>query len=47
MVELTQEPGLEAALDTARLRLLTHRQAQDRFRAFQPPSLCPPPATGP
>ncbi|XP_075365063.1 condensin-2 complex subunit H2 [Mycteria americana] len=41
VVELAQEPGLERALDTMRLRLLTHRRAQDRFRAFQPPSACP------
>lgn len=47
VVELTQEPGLEAALDTARLRLLTHQQAQDRFHTFQPPSLCPLPTTAP
>ncbi|NWR60678.1 CNDH2 protein, partial [Bucorvus abyssinicus] len=40
VVELTQAPGLDAALDTARLRLLTHQRAHDRFRAFQPPSLC-------
>ncbi|XP_074997132.1 condensin-2 complex subunit H2 [Calonectris borealis] len=41
VVELAQGPGLEQALDTMRLRLLTHRQAHDRFRAFQPPSACP------
>ncbi|KAM6090418.1 condensin-2 complex subunit H2 isoform 2-T2 [Theristicus caerulescens] len=41
VVELGQEPGLEKALDTMRLRLLTHRRPQDRFHAFQPPSACP------
>ncbi|NXL52140.1 CNDH2 protein, partial [Podilymbus podiceps] len=41
VVELAQEPGLEQALDTLRLRLLTHRPAHDRFRTFQPPSACP------
>ncbi|NXA02761.1 CNDH2 protein, partial [Nesospiza acunhae] len=37
-VELAQEPGLEAALDTARLRLLTARPAHERFQHFQMPS---------
>ncbi|XP_068257776.1 condensin-2 complex subunit H2 [Nyctibius grandis] len=41
VVELAQDPGLEQALDTMRLRLLTHQQAHDRFQAFQPPSACP------
>ncbi|XP_074937914.1 condensin-2 complex subunit H2 isoform X1 [Phalacrocorax aristotelis] len=40
MVELAQSPGLDTGLDTARLRLLTHERAQDRFRAFQLPSAC-------
>ncbi|NXK89271.1 CNDH2 protein, partial [Formicarius rufipectus] len=39
VVELAQDAGLEAALDTARLRLLTLRPAHERFQAFQPPSL--------
>ncbi|NXF13929.1 CNDH2 protein, partial [Smithornis capensis] len=39
VVELAQEPGLEAALDTARLRLLTLRPAHERFQGYQPPSL--------
>ncbi|KAM6100983.1 condensin-2 complex subunit H2 [Pterocles gutturalis] len=41
VVELEQDTGLEQALDTLRLRLLTHHQPQDRFRTFQPPSACP------
>ncbi|XP_074725663.1 condensin-2 complex subunit H2 isoform X2 [Strix uralensis] len=40
VVELAQAPGLEQALDTMQLRLLTHRRAQDRFHTFQPPSAC-------
>ncbi|NWR94297.1 CNDH2 protein, partial [Furnarius figulus] len=39
VVELAQDAGLEAALDTARLRLLTLRPAHERFQDFQPPSL--------
>ncbi|KAM9026057.1 condensin-2 complex subunit H2 [Ara ararauna] len=38
VVELAQEPGLEQALDTLRLRLLTHQQAHERFQAFRLPS---------
>ncbi|KAM6146543.1 condensin-2 complex subunit H2 [Phoenicopterus ruber ruber] len=41
VVELAQDPGLEQALDSMRLRLLTHQRAHDRFRTFQPPSACP------
>ncbi|XP_074024082.1 condensin-2 complex subunit H2 [Numenius arquata] len=41
VVELAQEPGLEEALDTLRLRLLTHRRPHERFQTFQPPSACP------
>ncbi|NXI17149.1 CNDH2 protein, partial [Irena cyanogastra] len=37
-VELAQEAGLEAALDTARLRLLSARPAHERFQNFQLPS---------
>ncbi|KAM4902068.1 condensin-2 complex subunit H2 [Sylvia borin] len=37
-VELAQEAGLEAALDTARLRLLSARPAHERFENFQLPS---------
>ncbi|XP_066175022.1 condensin-2 complex subunit H2 [Sylvia atricapilla] len=37
-VELAQEPGLEEALDTARLRLLSARPAHERFENFQLPS---------
>ncbi|XP_064559203.1 condensin-2 complex subunit H2 [Zonotrichia leucophrys gambelii] len=37
-VELAQEPGLEEALDTARLRLLSARPAHERFQHFQLPS---------
>lgn len=41
VVELAQGPGLEEALDTARLRFLTHQRPQERFHTFQPPSACP------
>ncbi|NXL40511.1 CNDH2 protein, partial [Glaucidium brasilianum] len=34
VVELAQAPGLEQALDTMQLRLLTHRRAQERFQTF-------------
>ncbi|TRZ11936.1 hypothetical protein HGM15179_015177 [Zosterops borbonicus] len=37
-VELAQDEGLEAALDTARLRLLSARPAHERFQNFQLPS---------
>ncbi|NWY43820.1 CNDH2 protein, partial [Sylvia atricapilla] len=37
-VELAQEPGLEEAVDTARLRLLSARPAHERFENFQLPS---------
>ncbi|NWV76192.1 CNDH2 protein, partial [Dasyornis broadbenti] len=38
VVELAQDGGLEEALDTARLRLLSARPAHDRFQNFQLPS---------
>ncbi|XP_037245116.1 condensin-2 complex subunit H2 isoform X1 [Falco rusticolus] len=41
VVELAQGPGLEQAVDTMQLRLLTHQRAHDRFHTFQPPSACP------
>ncbi|XP_032912765.1 condensin-2 complex subunit H2 isoform X2 [Catharus ustulatus] len=37
-VELAQDAGLEAALDTARLRRLSARPAHERFQNFQLPS---------
>ncbi|RLV62807.1 hypothetical protein DV515_00018924 [Chloebia gouldiae] len=37
-VELAQDAGLEEALDTARLRLLTACPAHERFQNFQVPS---------
>ncbi|NXN86856.1 CNDH2 protein, partial [Bombycilla garrulus] len=37
-VELAQDEGLEEALDTARLRLLSARPAHERFQNFQLPS---------
>ncbi|NXR24813.1 CNDH2 protein, partial [Cinclus mexicanus] len=37
-VELAQDPGLEEALDTARLRRLLARPAHERFQSFQLPS---------
>ncbi|XP_055664441.1 condensin-2 complex subunit H2 isoform X2 [Falco peregrinus] len=41
VVELAQGPGLEQAVDTMQLRLLTYQRAHDRFHTFQPPSACP------
>ncbi|KAM6303012.1 condensin-2 complex subunit H2 isoform 2-T4 [Podargus strigoides] len=41
VVELAQDAGLEQAVDTMRLRLLTTHCPQDRFLTFQPPSACP------
>ncbi|NXX75363.1 CNDH2 protein, partial [Urocolius indicus] len=41
VVELAQDAGLEQALDTLRLRLLTRRRPHERFHTFQPPSACP------
>ncbi|NXB10889.1 CNDH2 protein, partial [Cnemophilus loriae] len=38
VVELAQDAGLEAALDTAQLRLLSARPAHERFQSFQLPS---------
>ncbi|NWT89358.1 CNDH2 protein, partial [Lanius ludovicianus] len=38
VVELEQDAGLEEAVDTVRLRLLSARPAHDRFQSFQPPS---------
>ncbi|NWY21771.1 CNDH2 protein, partial [Aphelocoma coerulescens] len=38
VVELAQDAGLEAALDTARLRPLSARPAHERFQSFQLPS---------
>ncbi|NXN99259.1 CNDH2 protein, partial [Rhinopomastus cyanomelas] len=38
VVELAQEPGLEEAMDTARLRLLDPHPAHQRFQTFQPRS---------
>ncbi|NWR39323.1 CNDH2 protein, partial [Tachuris rubrigastra] len=39
VVELAQDEGLEEALDTARLRLLTLCPAHERFQGFRLPSL--------
>uniref|UniRef100_A0A8C3YQ93 Condensin-2 complex subunit H2 n=1 Tax=Catagonus wagneri TaxID=51154 RepID=A0A8C3YQ93_9CETA len=38
-VEITQEPGLEAAVDTMSLRLLTHQRAHKRFQTYAAPSM--------
>ncbi|KAM6424705.1 condensin-2 complex subunit H2 [Rhynochetos jubatus] len=43
VVEVAQGPGLERAVDTMKLRLLTPQQPHDRFRALQPPAASPPP----
>ncbi|XP_036134190.1 condensin-2 complex subunit H2 isoform X7 [Molossus molossus] len=41
-VEITQQPGLEAAVDTMSLRLLTHQQAHKRFQTYAAPSMAQP-----
>ncbi|XP_042746985.1 condensin-2 complex subunit H2 isoform X2 [Lagopus leucura] len=40
-VEVAQDPGLEEAVDTVRLRLLTRERAHERFRTYVAPSACP------
>ncbi|XP_031460916.1 condensin-2 complex subunit H2 isoform X2 [Phasianus colchicus] len=39
-VEVAQDPGLEEAVDTVRLRLLTRERAHERFRTYMAPSAC-------
>ncbi|XP_038535357.1 condensin-2 complex subunit H2 isoform X6 [Canis lupus familiaris] len=41
-VEITQQPGLEAAVDTMSLRLLTHQRAHKRFQTYTAPSMAQP-----
>lgn len=41
-VEITQQPGLEAAVDTMSLRLLTHHRAHTRFQTYAAPSMAQP-----
>ncbi|XP_008832988.1 condensin-2 complex subunit H2 isoform X1 [Nannospalax galili] len=41
-VEITQQPGLEAAVDTMSLRLLTHQRAHMRFQTYTAPSMAQP-----
>ncbi|KAF6120562.1 non-SMC condensin II complex subunit H2 [Phyllostomus discolor] len=41
-VEITQQPGLEAAVDTMSLRLLTHQRAHKRFQTYAAPSMVQP-----
>ncbi|XP_036167167.1 condensin-2 complex subunit H2 isoform X4 [Myotis myotis] len=41
-VEITQQPGLEAAVDTMTLRLLTHQRAHKRFQTYTAPSMAQP-----
>ncbi|XP_028609495.1 condensin-2 complex subunit H2 isoform X1 [Grammomys surdaster] len=41
-VEITQQPGLEAAVDTMSLRLLTHQRAHTRFQTYTAPSMAQP-----
>lgn len=41
-VEITQQPGLEAAVDTMSLRLLTHQRAHMRFQTYAAPSMAQP-----
>ncbi|XP_074840334.1 condensin-2 complex subunit H2 [Carettochelys insculpta] len=38
-VEISQQPGLEEAVDTMRLRLLTQERAHERFRTYTAPSV--------
>uniref|UniRef100_A0A8D2LVS7 Condensin-2 complex subunit H2 n=1 Tax=Varanus komodoensis TaxID=61221 RepID=A0A8D2LVS7_VARKO len=38
-VEISQKPGLEEAVDTMALRLLTQEKAHERFRTYTTPSL--------
>ncbi|KAM9203506.1 condensin-2 complex subunit H2 [Mergus octosetaceus] len=39
-VEVAQDPGLEEAVDTMRLRLLRQEQAHERFRTYRASVLC-------
>ncbi|XP_032053699.1 condensin-2 complex subunit H2 isoform X2 [Aythya fuligula] len=39
-VEVAQDPGLEEAVDTMRLRLLRQEQARERFRTYRASVLC-------
>ncbi|XP_012289796.1 condensin-2 complex subunit H2 isoform X2 [Aotus nancymaae] len=41
-VEITQQPGLETAVDTMSLRLLTHQRAHKRFQTYAAPSMSQP-----
>ncbi|XP_068416031.1 condensin-2 complex subunit H2 isoform X1 [Eschrichtius robustus] len=41
-VEITQQPGLEAAVDTMSLRLLTYQRAHKRFQTYAAPSMVHP-----
>lgn len=41
-VEITQQPGLETAVDTMSLRLLTHQRAHKRFQTYTAPSMAQP-----
>ncbi|KAM6162870.1 condensin-2 complex subunit H2 isoform 2-T2 [Erethizon dorsatum] len=41
-VEIRQQPGLEAAVDTLSLRLLTHQRAHKRFQTYSAPSMAQP-----
>ncbi|KAF6268857.1 non-SMC condensin II complex subunit H2 [Rhinolophus ferrumequinum] len=41
-VEITQQPGLEASVDTMSLRLLTHQRAHKRFQTYTAPSMAQP-----
>ncbi|VTJ75763.1 Hypothetical predicted protein [Marmota monax] len=41
-VEISQQPGLEAAVDTMSLRLLTHQRAHKRFQTYMAPSMAQP-----
>ncbi|XP_023590404.1 condensin-2 complex subunit H2 isoform X1 [Trichechus manatus latirostris] len=41
-VEIAQQPGLEVAVDTMSLRLLTHQRAHKRFQTYAAPSMAQP-----
>lgn len=41
-VEISQQPGLEEAVDSMSLRLLTRQRAHQRFQTYTAPSMAPP-----
>jgi hypothetical protein len=41
-IQITQQPGLGAAVDTMSLRVLTHQQAHTCFQTYTAPSMAQP-----